>query len=140
MVLEFTIKGDKELSRNMERRTKKLRRTLRNLTKSTAERGAGYAVSIAPKQTHALVQGIKAEPDSSSGDKNSWSIVSRTPRNKGGNNPYNKPYHWFLHLGLRGWAKGMRKSGMHNYMDVTAGWVRRSYYDNAKKGVRKSMK
>lgn len=139
MVMRVTV-DDNRLPSRQKRRTKELRNTLRNLTKEHANSGAQYAASIAPKQTRALVEGIKAEPDSSNGDRNSWMIVSRTPRNKGGNNPYNKPYHWFLHLGMRGWAKGMRKSGMHNYMDITAGWVRRSYYDNAKKGVRKSMK
>ena len=102
------------------------------LTVRQALLGAKFARSIAPKQSKKLWQGIDMKRGSGKGEA---SVVSRTP-----NTPRRRPYHYYLNLGQRGWAEGMRKSGEHRYMKATFEHLKGRFFKSIINGLDKTLR
>lgn len=108
--------------------------SLPKLTEKQAREGQIYAASIAPKDSGALIQSIKDEPY---GNRGAWMVVSRVPKNIGGNNPRNVPYHEYLEHGRSVNVKGGKTQ---RYMKATGLWLSKKYPGLIKRDLRKMFR
>lgn len=114
------VTGVGGVTRRLTAFDKWLTNQLPNLTKQQADDGSKLLVQLMPKQTSAMVQAVSVRPQ-----RDSWAIVSRTPRPAAGK--LSRPYHIWYNDGKRGWYRGGKKSGEYNYYEKTARYLAGEY-------------
>lgn len=142
MSLGINVKGIEGLSKRFDKVYRWATVEVQNLTFEQADKGAEYAASIAPYQSGELVRAIKpmAGPKS-----NSARIVSGMPKNqknmKGLPRSKPVPYQLFIALGKYGYRGNNpgRTTGQHQYMAITADWLRKEYPEVVARSLAKTL-
>ncbi len=117
---QYRFTGVSGVTRLLTRFDKWVTAELPELTKNEANEGSKLLVQLMPHESGGMAQAVSIEPS-----RNTWAIVSRTPKGQRAGNL--RPYHIWYNEGKRGWYKGATKTGEFHYYETTAKYLNNEY-------------
>jgi uncharacterized cupredoxin-like copper-binding protein len=129
--VQITVTGVAGVTRKFTKMNDWLTAKLPTLQRDEAIQGSKLLIQLMPKQSGAMVQAVKVEPN-----KKDWAIVSRTPKGQQGYRG-NVPYHIWYNAGKRGWYRGAKKSGEFRYYEKTAEFLNKEFPAKVMKDLNK---
>ncbi len=126
--VEIKMTGVKGVTKKLTSFNNWLTTKLPQITQDEAINGSKLMVQLMPKQTGAMIQAVKVEPQ-----QDAYAIVSRTPSRIG-----RRPYHVWYNAGKRGWYRyGRKRSGQYGYYQATARYLNKKYPERVMKDLKR---